>query len=224
LGLALLAWGETSMAGNRRPQLGAGRPLTTNGAKGLSAGPKHPSGGGIATIQYDNDIPFNRDGTLDVPIGNRFDVPPSLGRLYQITFRLAGCFTTPNLGQQISIFDIDPTAMHVQLVRQFTGGGSCMSTAGGVVRTAMLLSPILVGPFVAAIRNTPFASCDGNTALGGTCEGVALSSGLIDPGHGFHAIRVSGSHSTAPNLGNRNAILRASLDVLPVELMSFDLE
>jgi hypothetical protein len=225
VGLALLAWGETSAAGSRQRTGAESRP-SSNKTKSPRPRPRHPSL--VGNLRYDNDVPFSRDGTLAVPVGNRFDPPPSLsvGSFYQITFRLAGCFSTPYVEQRISIFDIDPTAMQLQLVRQFSGGGSCVSTAGAVLRTAVLPSPILppVRPFVAAIQNTAFAGCEGNTGVGGTCEGVALSAGGQDPGLGFHAIRVAGLQSTLPNLGDRNAIFRAQFFIFPVELMNFDVE
>jgi hypothetical protein len=225
VGLTLFTTGQSSLAGNRRPRGGAGAGPTVS----LMKAPRSPATHAmpVGVLQYDNDMPFSRDGTLDVPIGNRFDRGAGYpGTLSGVSFRLAGCFSTPNLEQQISLFDIDPTAMNLQLLRQFSGGGSCMSTAGTILRAAWLPIPVTPPPnaFVAAVRNTPFVGCDGNTGLGGTCEGVALSEGGIDPGMGFHAIRVSGSQSTVPNLGDRNAIMRAIFSIEPVELMGFDVE
>jgi hypothetical protein len=180
----------------------------------------------VGTLTYDNDIPFSRNGTVAVPIGNRFDNgvndPHSIQK---VTFRVAGCFQTPYPQFRLSVFDINPTAMTNMLLQGLSGGGACSSgaTSGGVLRTAMLAPAIVghAGPFIGAVFNTPYPLCAGATGVGGTCEGVALSMGGIDPGMGFHAIRVGGSMSTAQNLGTVNAIFRATGDNLPVELMNF---
>jgi hypothetical protein len=90
----------------------------------------------------------------------------------------------------------------------------------------------LNGPFIAGVHNTPFtgSGCPANSMLNGTCDGVALSAGTMDPGLGFHAFRIPLAGMTfsppttmvtagvAPIAGG-NALFRATGDNLPVELM-----
>jgi hypothetical protein len=218
-----------SAAENLRSGQGLGRRPAVNlhradsSARKVAPGTRTPNV--VGTLQYDNDVLANRDGTLAVPVGNRFDNgfadPHSINAL---TFRLAGCFQTPYPQARLTVFDVNPTAMTVMQLAQFSGGGACSSgTSGVVLRTAMLPAPVVghSGPFIGAVFNTGYPGCNGMTGIGGTCEGVPLSPGGVDPGMGFHAIRVGGSMSTAGNLGTRNAILRATGDNLPVELMGF---
>jgi len=226
---AALVSGTTSAAQKIRSGRGAGRkpavnlPKAQSGMRNIPPGTRSPDV--VGTINYDNNVPFSRDGSLGTPIGNRFDNgvsdPHSIAA---VSFRLAGCFQTPYPQERITIFDINPTAMTNMNIAAFSGGGACSSgTGGAILRTAMLPAPIVGhnGPFIGAVFNTPFGGCSGNTAIGGTCEGVALSAGGVDPGMGFHAIRVSNGGVTAGNLGTRNAIFRATGDNLPVELMNF---
>jgi len=224
---ASLVSGTTSAAQKLRSGPGLGRKPTVNLAKARSGMRNVPPGtrapNVVGTINYDNNIPFSREGTLAVPIGNKFDNgfldPHSIN---MVSFRLAGCFQTPYPQQRVTIFDVN--AGTVMNLAQFSGGGPCSSgTSGAVLRTAMLPAPIVghVGPFIGAVFNTNFGGCAGNTGIGTTCEGAALSVGGVDPGMGFHAIRVGGSMSTAQNLGTRNAIFRSTGDNLPVELMNF---
>lgn len=232
-GAAVLVVGSgASNAENLRSGAGLGKKpvvdLTQVGGSARAVPPGKGIEGGVGTLTYDNDIPFSREGSVATPIGNRFDNgfldPHSISR---VTFRAAGCFQTPYPQFRLTIFDINPTAMTVMALANLSGGGACSSgTAGGVLRTAMVAPPVGPhnGPFIGAVFNTPFSPCAGNTAVGTTCEGVALSMGGVDPGMGFHAIRVGGSMSTAQNLGTRNAIFRATGNNLPVELMNFDVK
>lgn len=228
-GCALLMGDGVATAANLRSGAGLGKKPGVNLPKAQSSvhkvaqGTRTPSV--VGTLQYDNDVIASRDGTSGVPVGNRFDNgfldPHSIN---QLTFRLAGCFQTPYPQERLTVLDVNPTAMTVMNLAQFSGGGACTSgTSGGNLRTAMLPTAIVghSGPFIGAVFNTPFGGCSGNTGAGGTCEGVGLSPGGVDPGMGFHAIRVAGSMSTAANLGTRNAVLRVTGDNLPVELMGF---
>jgi hypothetical protein len=225
LALALLMCVDASFGGPRRPTTGraaaatAGTPSTQPRPKPLHS---------VGTLGYDNDIPFSRDGGVDIPIGNRFT--PTAGQqspfhLMTVTFRAAGCYPTPFTGQRVTVWVVSPTLMHAQQVEQWSAGGLCTGTSGALLRTGMLPNPFdMHGPFIVAIRNSPFSGCAGNTMVGGTCDGVALSEGAIDPGMGFHAIRMTNSEATLPNMGNRNAILRATNGNLPIELMNLDVE
>ena len=230
-GASLLVSGGASAAGNLRSGAGLGKKpavdLPKGGGSKLSIPPGRSPHGAV-TLQYDNDIPFSRDGQLGVPVGNRFDNgvfdPHSIQK---VTFRAAGCFVTPYTFFRLTVFDVNPTAMTVMALANFSGGGSCSSgTSAGLLRTAMLPAPIVGhnGPFIGALFNTLYPGCAGMTGIGGTCEGVALSMGGVDPGMGFHAIRVSNSMVTAQNLGTKNAIYRATGDNLPVELMNFGIK
>lgn len=180
----------------------------------------------VGTLGYDNDIPAARFGGLDVPVGNNFNVGGlSPFSIMTVSFRLAGCFTTPYVGARAVIQDIDPTAMTVMVLASFSAGaGPGASCDGGAVYTGMLPAPIPnhFGPFFGGILNTPFTDCSGNTAVGGTCDGVALSAGTMDPGLGFHAVVVHGNMYTAIAPA-RNAIFRVSGD-FPVELMDLSVE
>jgi len=180
----------------------------------------------VGTITYDDNIPVARDGTSNVPVGNLFVapwVPAGAHSIAKVTFRLAGCFTTPYVGARALVHDINPTAMTVMQLAAFSAGaGPGVNCNGAALYTGMLPAPIMghTGPFFAGILNTPFAGCAGNTMVGGTCEGVALSMGGVDPGMGFHGARVNGAGYVvlAPA---RNAIFRVTGDNLPVELMGF---
>lgn len=180
----------------------------------------------VGTLNYDNDIPASRFGALAVPVGNNFNVgfldPHSIA---QVSFRLAGCFTTPYIGVLAFVQDINTTAMTVMGLATFSAGaGPGVNCAGASVYTGMLPTPVVghVGPFFGGILNTPFSGCSGNTGVGGTCDGVALSAG-IDQGQGFHAVVVNGGMYTAIAPA-KNAIMRATGDNLPVELMGLSLE
>jgi len=177
----------------------------------------------VGTVQYDNDIPASRDGANGQPIGNNFNDPWPAHSIAAIAFRLAGCFTTPYVGAHAYIHDINPTLMTVMQLAVFSAGaGPGISCNGAAVYTGMVPAPIMnhTGPFFGGIKNTPFVGCTGMTAVGGTCEGVALSMGTMNPGFGFHGARVNGAMYTAIT-PVKNAIFRVTGDNLPVELMGF---
>jgi hypothetical protein len=181
----------------------------------------------VGTLGYDNDVPNSRFGALTVPVGNNFNTgfadPHSIA---QVSFRLAGCFTTPYVGAQAIVADINPTAMTVMNLAQFSAGaGGGVGCNGASVYTGMLPTPAVaqVGPFFGGILNSPFGGCSGNTAVGSTCDGVALSAGTVDPGMGFHGVVVNGGMYTAI-APTKNAIFRATGDNLPVELMGLSVQ
>lgn len=182
----------------------------------------------IGTLGYDNDIPASRFGGLGVPVGNNFNVavPTQFFSIASVSFRLAGCFTTPYVGARAFVEDINPTAMTVMALATFSANaGPGVSCNGGAVYTGMLPAPVQnpASPFFAGILNTPFGGCSGNTGVGGTCEGVALSAGTMDPGMGFHAVVVNGNMYTAIAPA-KNAIVRVSGGNVPVELMDLSVE
>ena len=180
----------------------------------------------VGTIVLDNNIAASRDGALAQPIGNRFaapNVPPGVHSIAAISFKLAGCFTTPYVGAQAHIHDINPTAMTAMQLAIFSAmAGPGVNCNAAALYTGMVPAPIMghTGPFFGGILNTPFAGCAGMTGIGGTCEGVALTMGTMDPGMGFHGHRLVGGMYT-PIAPVKNAIFRVTGDNLPVELMGF---
>lgn len=181
----------------------------------------------VGTLGYDNDTPASRFGALGIPVGNAFNngfLDPH--SIQAVSFRLAGCFTTPYVGAVAFIQDLDPTAMTAMGLATFSANaGPGVSCSGAAVYTGMLPAPVVAhnGPFFGGILNTPFGGCSGATGVGGTCEGVALSAGGADPGMGFHAAVVQGGMYTAI-APVKNAIFRATGDNLPVELMGLSVE
>src|SRR5262245_20104633 len=232
LAASLCAAGLTSAAPGRKHAQGRqGKPIPhptmlRASSHGFLAPPPRTRRAVLYILQYDNDVPFNRDSAVGVPVGNRFDlgvVDPHT--INQITFRLGGAFSgyIPS-GVRASVWDINPTAMTNMQLAQFTVPAANNTTFGTVLWTAMLPVPIVAhnGPFVAAIFGSPSPFCSGMTTLGLSCDGVALSPGGTDPGMGFHAIRLSNANVTAQNLGDRNAIMRVLGPLDPVELMDLD--
>jgi hypothetical protein len=193
----------------------------------IKAKPGSRATNAIGTLQYDNDIPASRFGALAVPVGNNFNTgfmdPHGIS---VVSFRLAGCFTTPYVGAVAFVQDINPSAMTVMGLATFSANaGPGASCNGGAVYTGALPAPVVShsGPFFAGILNTPFGGCSGATGVGGTCEGVALSAGTMDPGMGFHGVVVNGGMYTAI-APVKNAIMRATGDNLPVELMGLSVQ
>jgi hypothetical protein len=218
-----LVVGDVSAAAKRKAKGGA--IAQKGGVINAKPGTRVPTG--VGTLGYDNDIPASRNGGVNIPVGNNFNLgfsdPHSIAA---VSFRLAACFTTPYVGARAFVHDIDPTLMTAMQLAAFSAGaGPGVSCNGGAVYTGMVPAPIVGhnGPFFGGILNTPFSPCAGNTAVGGTCEGVALSAGGVDPGMGFHAVVVNGAMYTAIAPA-RNAIFRATGDNLPVELMGLSVE
>jgi hypothetical protein len=229
-GVVALVVGDVSAAqkvvGRKRTPL---HPRGTVAQKGavIKAKPGTHAPNVIGTLGYDNDTPASRFGALGVPVGNNFNVgfldPHSI---MSVSFRLAGCFTTPYVGALAVVQDINPTAMTAMGLATFSAGaGPGVSCNGGAVYTGMLPAPVVghSGPFFGGIMNTAFAGCSGNTGVGGTCDGVALSAGTMDPGQGFHGVVVNAGMYTAI-APVKNAIFRATGDNLPVELMGLSVE
>lgn len=177
----------------------------------------------VGTVIYDNNIPVSRDGTLNQPIGNNVNDHPAMHSIMSVSYKLAGCYVTPYPGALVHIHDINPTLMTAMQLIQFSGmagpGNNCNAAA---LYSGVLPVPLLnqTGPFFAGIHNTNFGGCNGMTGIGGTCEGVALTAGTMDPGLGFHGVRVNGIMYTAL-VPAKNAIFRVTGDNLPVELMGF---
>lgn len=206
-----------------------------------------PSRGGriphvVGTLQYDNDIPFRREPTTDHLIGNQFTGadPHSVA---SVSFRMAANYGTSAGGPGdavVSIWAPDGMGGANRLFQQNVsgipaGGGGTMTCTMFTAMAPLTMALVgLNGPFIAGVHNTAYtgAGCPTNTMLNGTCDGVALSAGVVDPGMGFHAFRVPLAGGTfvppttvvAAGVGPipaTNALFRVTGDNLPVELMEF---
>jgi hypothetical protein len=186
----------------------------------------------VGTLQYDNNVPFRRDPATDNVIGNQFTGadPHSIA---SVSFRVAQNYSS---GVVVSAWNPDGMGGATRLFQQYVSGIPNGATMTVTMFTAM--APLtmaltgLNGPFIAGVHNTAFtgAGCPANSMLNGTCDGVAVTAGTMDPGQGFHAFRIPLAGGTflppttmvaagvAPIVGI-NAIFRVTGDNLPVELM-----
>ena len=199
---------------------------------------------GLLTITYDNNIPFARDGQVDAFVGNIFDtgVPASSHTVQSLSFRVAGNYGT---GILASIWR--PGAGTASLLRRWNISG-VPNGLTGTVTGQTLVAPIAsaygggmpitgnTAPFMAGLHNsfyTALQCATAATAINSTCDGVALTEGVAVSGtpQGVKLQLAGGAFTpttTMVNTGgvalNSNAIMRAILDVVPVELMSFEIE
>lgn len=188
---------------------------------------------GIGTIQYDNDTPFNRNGTDGGTVGNRFTPGPGTHSIASVGFALAGNYLASVV---MSVWDVNPGSAQVAARQLVTG--IPQSPASTLRFTASLTAPVVghTGSFVAGIRNTDYDPCAGNTGLGTTCDGVALTQGASPaPPNPSNAARIPFTSpafvptvtqvaSTGSDIQGVNAIFRATGDNLPVELMKFNVD
>lgn len=195
------------------------------------------------TLQYDNDVAFARSGQDDGSIGNIFGTTGTTYALTSIEFAMAGNYISAGtVGSVVlSVWDVGGGAANIlsrAILTDVPGGVFGGTGPIGTSRLAFTFaSPInsIDGTFFVGFRNTFYDGCAGNTNLGSTCDGVAITegTGAIVPGRG-RALQFTGpfdptavtalTTSGAPLPGNVNAIIRATGDNLPVELMSFDIE
>jgi hypothetical protein len=186
----------------------------------------------VGTLQYDDDVPFRREPTTSHLIGNQFTGldPHSIA---SVSFRVAQNYAS---GVIVSLWDPDGMGGANRLFQQYVSGipnGATMTvTMFTAVAPLTMAIPGLTGPFIAGVANTPYTAmgCPSNSMLNGTCDGVALSAGTVDPGMGFHAFRVPLVATTLPPpttmvasgvapIPSTNALFRVTGDNLPVELM-----
>lgn len=185
---------------------------------------------GAGTIQYDNDTPFNRNGTDGGTVGNRFGNLVDPHSIATVSFAVAG-----NYGASVvmTVWDVNPASV-VVLARQLVLG-IAQSPAPALRFTAALATPVVGhnGDFIAGIRNTDYDPCNGNAALASTCDGVALTNGTgpsefraarVNFNSGVFVPTVNTVASTGQDIANVNAIFRVTGDNLPVELMDFSIE
>ena len=237
--LAALLSGTAMFAAQRHGIHGQGtradvRPSVPNGTV--------PEGSG--TISYDNNTPFARNGSDGGTVGNLFNTAPDPHGVATASFRMAGNYISANATTGsivMTIWDQEPASVMLLSRVNVTNapgvpyGGSANITMFTVM--VPLPAPINAhnGAFIGGLHNTEYGACAGNVALNSTCDGVAMTMGGVDPGMGFHGIRVPFATanfvptvttvaSPGVALGNVNAIFRVTGDNLPVELMSFGID
>lgn len=193
------------------------------------------------TITYDNNVPFQRDPQVSGTVGNRFVPGTDPHTLTTVTFRVAG-----NYGASVVASVWQPGAGTANLLRRWivngvpSGGTATGATVMASVATiGGATSPITAhsGSFIAGIRNTAYtglACAPPSTSLNTTCDGVAMTQGTSTIGNGLNGVRVQFTDgafpptvSSVPSSGvnvNQNAILRATGNNLPVELMNFSID
>lgn len=198
----------------------------------VAAEPGGTSEGGVATIQFDNDTPFRRDGTDGGTVGNRF-APTNTHSIATVSFAVAGNFATSVI---MTVWDVNATNVNVLQRQLVTGVPQSPATTGRFM--APLTAPVVghTGEFIAGLRNSDYDPCSGNTALVSTCDGVALTQGTSPaPPFDSRGARVNFTTaaftpvitsvaSTGQDLGDTNAIFRATGNNLPVELMTFSID
>ncbi|MEM8961915.1 MAG: hypothetical protein AAGD38_10565 [Acidobacteriota bacterium] len=220
--LGLVATG--ALAGERKAD--GTEPVGTS-----KANPGGTSTLGVGTITFDNNTPFNRDGTDGGTVGNLFDPALNPHSIATVSFALAGNYSTSVV---MTVWDVNAGTAAV-LQRQLISGAS-QSPNSAARFSAALTAPVVgnSGAFIAGIRNTDYDPCAGNTGLGSTCDGVALTNNVAPPVASRGARinftspsfvpTITGVASSGQALGATNAIFRVTGDNLPVELMSFSID
>ena len=216
-------------------------PQASNAARTAGASPTVPKATahpghlplGSGTIQYDNDTPFNRLGTDGGTVGNRFNPGAGTHSVATVSFAVAGNFANSVV---MTIWDVNAGTAQV-LARELVAGIP-QSPASNLRFSATVATPVVghTGSFVAGIRNTDYDPCAGNTNLGSTCDGVALTQGTSPaPPVASRAARIPFTSpvfvpgitqvsSTGSNIAGVNAIFRVTGDNLPVELTDFKVD
>jgi hypothetical protein len=195
----------------------------------------------VGTIQYDNDVPFSRDGQGDGLVGNRFVPSMAPHSVATVSFRVGGNYGAAAGSIVMTVWDVNPPSANVLHRFNITNAPFLPYGATGTITDQVvvhaLTAPIAAhsGSFIAGLRQSAYAACAGSTAINSTCDGVALTQGSTNPGSGFNAVRLpftSGSFvptltafaGTGTAIANTNAIFRVTGDNLPVELMTFGIE
>lgn len=229
---AVVAFGASP--GERAAADAAGIP-TVRAQLRPATGPAAPRA--VGTLTYDNNTPFSRRGTDGGTVGNLFNTwvldPHSIDT---VSFRVAGNYADSVV---MTVWDQNPGSFVVlrrQLVTGIPAGGGT-NTVIAFTAVAPLATAIAAhnGAFVGGIRNTDYDPCAGNVGLNTTCDGVALTAGGVNPGLGFHGLRVpfnsgvfvptiTNVAGSGTSLGTVNAIFRVTGENFPVELMGFGVE
>ncbi|MCH9650253.1 MAG: hypothetical protein K0U98_18590 [Deltaproteobacteria bacterium] len=182
----------------------------------------------VGTIQFDNNVPFNRNGQSGGLIGNRFAAPAVQDphTFASASFRMANAYggTATAL-----ILDINTGAGTVSTIDM--AGATGISSGTTATHVVPLAGGSHSGSFIGGMLQTAYAACAGLTGInsGLTCEGVALTQGGLtggpgDPGEGFNAVAVTSTANTGVPIANQNAIFRITGQNLPVELMNFSID
>lgn len=197
----------------------------------------------IGTITYDNNVPFQRDGQVDGMVGNNFNGLANPHTLTSVSFRVGG-----NYGGSVVMSVWEPGTGTASLLRRWlalgvpSGSVATASTvsvpvANRTVSLSTVVSPITnhSASLLIGVRNTHYTGLQcapPSTFLNSTCDGVALTQGTSTIGFGLHGVRLpfasggvffptitsfGGSGTAIP----QNAIMRATGENLPVELMNF---
>lgn len=195
----------------------------------------------VGTITFDNNVPFQRDPQVDGLVGNRFVPGTDPHTLTTVTFRVAGNYLTSVVA---SVWQ--PGAGTVGVLRRWIVNGV---PSGGTATAGTVVAPVGTaggtptpitghsGSFIAGIRNTAYTGlgcAPPSIGLNSTCDGVALTQGTSTIGNGVNGVRIgftSGAFlptlTSFPSSGvdfSQNAIMRATGDNLPVELMNFSID
>lgn len=191
----------------------------------------------VGTITYDNNTPFQRSGQVDGTVGNRFTAAAA-NTLSTLTLRLAGNYGGTAVASVWAPAGGGGTAM---LLGRATFSGIPSGAGVTAVTVVVPLAPAIVnggaGTFIAGIRNTFYTGLQcvpPSTGLNTTCDGVALTQGTATIGNGTHAaaamfaapgfpITILTASGTA-DISGQNAIIRATGENLPVELMQFGID
>lgn len=213
------------------PSFADGQRKAPAGTKAVKAKAKAGGTRAVGTIRYDSQTPNGRDSIDGGTVGNRFSPPIDPHSVATVSFRAAGNYATSVV---MTVWDVNPGAANV-LARQLVTGIP-QSTNAQITHTAVLTNAVTghSGDFIAGIRNTDYDPCAGDGSLGSTCDGVALDLGTY-AGQGFNAARINFTSSqfvptitavasSGTNINSRNAIFRVSGDIVPVELMQFQVE
>jgi hypothetical protein len=174
----------------------------------------------IGTIRYDTGINagFHPDGAsggnLNRVVGNRFNT--NLGLPLMMTnmiFRLT-VFPANSGTQSLSIAN-GPNSMGSAVVVDYLNVNLMANEFNAVpFSPAVTVGPEFLGLFLGAFSSTQAA-------------GLLGMSDMATMGQGYHAIEgfyLLGAVTMLVPVPNRNAMMRASIDVFPVELMDFRLE
>lgn len=191
----------------------------------------------VGTLQYDDDIPFRREPTTDHLIGNEF-LAPDPHSIASISFRMAQNYYTGAIASGWAPDGMGGATRLFQLYVTGIPNGATMTVTMFTAAAPLTMALVgLNGPFIAGVHNTPYTGggCPTASGLNGTCDGVALSAGTVDPGMGFHAFRVplAGMTFVPPTtmvpggvvpVPGGNALFRVTGDNLPVELMGLSVQ
>jgi hypothetical protein len=196
----------------------------------VDTGNPSDGGQGRALLQYDDGVPVYRDGGVGpfphvLFIGNFVSpgLPPAPP--YSVTaasVNMAGFYGT----RFYMGFFRSPS--HPTNPLQLLGTRAVAGTATGW-NSVLFATPVISdAPFLVGVVNTNFGPCSGSTAVGSTCEGVALGPGT-NLGYGHNAMRItwpnaSGTVGTGyASIAGQNALIRLN-GYVPVELMRVEVD